>query len=256
VRTEGSSIPRAALVSLLAKAHEALEQGDDARAAALLDELHWFGHADAELHQAVHRLQLARARRRGDFAGMLGQLVPYLSARATSFLEAKAPSFEVAVTIAAPPDAVYRAIADVAAYGEWNPWVVLAAGSPATTTLPRAGDELAVVAKLGRRRLRIAHRVLVAVPDERFAWCDLGWFTLFASGRRLRWIEPRSEGTRLVHRIQLFGPMAALAWRLHGAAITAGMTQETEALAARAVRLAATARERASTAAAARPLSV
>src|SRR5262249_42863796 len=126
VSTDSSAIPRHALVSLLIQAERALAGGDAARAATLLDELHWFGHGEPQLHEAVHRRALAIARARGDRLGALGQLLPIAFARAVSLVESKGPSFEVVQAIDAPPELVYRVLTDVGSYAAWNPWVVRA----------------------------------------------------------------------------------------------------------------------------------
>lgn len=233
MRAERSAIPRQALVSLLAQAEQAAAEGDEARARSLLSDLHWFAHADGELHQAMHRLELTLARRRGDRRAAIGQLLPNAFARLVSFVESRGPSHEVVQSIEAPPEAVYQAISDVASYAEWNPWVV--GGHGAAT---RVGEELTVDVRVGKKKMRVGHRMIVASPPERFGWHDLGWFTWLACGRRLRWIEPSPEGTRLVGQIRLYGPLAHLAWRLHGESIRAGMAAEATALAKRAVALA------------------
>jgi hypothetical protein len=229
VSIKSPAIPRQAFVSLLDRAEQAASAGDEAKARALLSDLHWFAHADGELHRAVHRMEWKLARRRGDLPGGLAQVLPNLFARSVSFFESLTPEYEVVRAIAAPPEQVYRAIAEVGAYAEWNPWITRAEGSTA-----RVGDEVSADVRLGRRSMRVRHRVLVASPGERFGWCDVGWFTAFASGRRLRWIEPTPEGSRLVSRIKMYGPLAHLAWSLYGAAIRSGMEAEAERLAERA----------------------
>ncbi len=236
---EPSAIPREALVSLLVRAEHAAAEGDDATAHALLSDLHWFAHADGQLHLAVHRLELAMARKRGDVRSAIGQLLPNAFARATSFVESFGPAHEIVRTIDAPPEAVYRAVADVGAYGEWNPWVTSAKGSA-----EQVGDELVADVKLGTKTMKVGHRMIVATPPARFGWYDLGWFTPLASGRRLRWIEPLEGGSRLVSRIKLYGPLARLAWSLHGGSIRAGMAAEADALAKRAAALNARGAER------------
>ena len=228
-----SAIPRQALVSLLVRAERAAAEGDESTAEALLNDLHWFAHADGQLHSAVHRLELSMARKRGDVRGAIGQVLPNLFARSTSLLESYGPAFEVVRTIDAAPEAVYRVLSDVAAYGEWNPWIAKGVGSAT-----RLGDEVVVDARLGDKTMPVRHRMLVASPPQRFGWYDLGWFTAFAAGRRLRWIEPSGAGTRFVSQIRLHGPFAHLAWRLHGRSIRDGMTAEAEALGARSVALA------------------
>ncbi len=230
---EPSAIPRHALVSLLVRAEHAAAAGDEAAAAALLNDLHWFAHADGRLHRAMHRLEIDLARKRGDTAGALRQVLPNLFARSISFLEARSPSFEVVQRIEAEPAHVYRVLADVDAYGEWNPWITRGVG-----VVRKVGDEVLVEATLGKTKMPVRHRALVAAPPTRFGWCDRGWFTPFASGRRLRWIEPFEGGTRLVSQIQFYGPFVHLAWRLHGAAIRTGMTAEAAALASRAAAIA------------------
>jgi NAD(P)-dependent dehydrogenase (short-subunit alcohol dehydrogenase family) len=242
------SIPRAALSRLLDEARAALDAGDDARAGTLLAELHWYAHKDGALHEAVHRLELARARQQGDVRGALLQLVPLATARATSLVESLGPSFEIVQPIDAPPDVVYRVLADVGAYVTWNPWVVHARGEA------RVGGEIVVQARLGGGTMQVTHRVIATAPGERFAWCDLGLFTYFASGRRLRWIEKTATGSRLVSRIDLFGPFAHLAWRLHGDHIRDGLTAEARALADRAAALARASKSNGKTARGEKPL--
>ncbi len=228
----GSAIPRQALVALLVRAEQAAAGGDDAEAKRLLSDLHWFAHTDGQLHEAVHRLELEIARRRGDARAARAQVLPKAFARATSFVESFGPSHEVVKEVEAPPEVVYRILSDASAYEAWNPWVWRGEGSTA-----RVGDELVVDVTIGKRPMRVGHRMLVASPPERFGWYDLGWFTPFASGRRLRWIEASGEGSRLISQIQLYGPFARLAWRLHGASIRTGMEAEATALGVRAAAL-------------------
>jgi hypothetical protein len=228
--SEPSAIPRSALLALFENAERAAAAGDEAAAKTILSDLHWFGHADGDLHARIHRLEMRMARARGDLGGAIGQVLPKAFARAVSFTESLGPSFEVVETIAAPPEVVYGVIADIGAYDEWNPWIRKAKGAAS-----HPGDELAVDVKLGDSRwMRVRHRVLIASPPLRFGWCDLGWFTPLAGGRRLRWIERVDGGSRLVGCIRLFGPFARLAWWLYGHSIRDGMTAEAKALAARA----------------------
>jgi hypothetical protein len=227
-----SAISRQALSSLLERAQRADAAGDARTAASLLNDLHWFAHRDGELHQAVHNSDLAMAWRRRDLRGVAGQILPVLFARFASFFDARQPEFEVVEEVAAPAELVYRVLTDLPAYASWNPWVSAARGDSAL------GGAITVDANIGGKKMRIAHIVDVAAPGERFVWSDRGWFTLFASGRRLRWIEPTAGGARLVHRIALFRPFAWLAWALHGDSIRAGMKAETRAVAERAEALA------------------
>jgi len=230
-----TAIPRAALSALLDEARAAVDRGDDAHAAALLGELHWYAHDDGELHHAVHRLEIDRARRRGDVGAVLAQLLPLAAARAISFVESHGPCHEVVQEIDAPPEVVYGVLSDIDAYVAWNPWVVHASGSA------EKGAKIVVQARLGSGTMQVTHRVLATTATTdgaRFGWTDLGLFTLFASGRRLRWIERTERGTRLVSRITLFGPFAWLAWGMHGQHIRAGLAAEARALADRAATIA------------------
>ncbi len=245
-----SAIPRHALVSLLVRAERAAAEGDQPKARALLSDLHWFAHSDGQLHRAMHDLEAELARSRGDSSAARGQVLPRLFARAVSFFESLGPSHEVVQSVEAPPDVVYEVISQVARYAEWNPWVTSGEG-----TAGKIGDEVVVLVKLGKRTMRVGHRVLVAAPGERFGWCDLGWFTPLASGRRLRWIEPFDGGSRLVSQIRLYGPFARVAWLLHGASIRKGMAAEASALATRATSLAGSSKASSSKAAEARGAS-
>ena len=217
---------------LLVEADEALARGDEARALALLEDLHVFAHDEPDLHTAVHRRRYALARRRGDVRGMAGEVLPILFASRVARYERRAVAYEVELPIAAPPEIVYGAIADIGAYADWNPWLVKAEGA----AVVGAGVDADV--RLGAKTIRASHRVLTASPPHRFAWCDEGWFTPLARGRRFRTIERTPEGSRLFVRLAVVGPFARLVRALHGDALREGLEAECRALAARAARLA------------------
>lgn len=217
--------------ALLAEADEALARGDEARALALLEDLHVFAHDEPTLHTAVHRRRFALARGRGDVRGMASEVLPILFASLVARYERRAVAYEVELPIAAPPEVVYGVIADLDAYAAWNPWLVSAEGSA------EVGAGVDADVRLGAKTIRARHRVLSASPPERFAWCDEGWFTPLARGRRFRTIERTPEGSRLFVRLAVVGPFARLVEVLHGKGLREGLDAECRALAARAAHL-------------------
>lgn len=217
---------------LLDEADRALAAGDEARGLALLEDLHIFAHDDPSLHTAVHRRRFALARRNRDPRGMLSEVLPIVFAGLVARYEQRAVAYETEIAIEAPPEVVYDAIANVAAYAEWNPWLVRAEGSA------EVGGSVEAEVRLGAKTMHASHRVLSASPPERFAWCDVGWFTPLARGRRFRTIERTKSGSRLFVRLAVVGPFARLADALHGKGLREGLDAETRALAAHAARLA------------------
>jgi len=210
----------------------AVAGGDRDRAHALLDELHWFGHDDATIHVGVHRLEWRLARDAGDTRAVIRSVLPNIFAGPIARLEHIGPSYYAEARIEAPRSVVYDVIADVARYREWNPWLVTAEGESTP------GGSVVADVVLGKRSQRADHEVTVAVPSERFAWRDRGWFTSVAKGRRLRTLVEEDGATRLLVRLAISGPFAYLVHAVYGRALRDGLARETAAIAARAASLA------------------
>jgi hypothetical protein len=123
---------------------------------------------------------------------------------------------------------VYGIIADIARYRDWNPWNVRGEGTVA------AGAIVRITNRMGRRELRVDHRVLDLVPDQLFRWGDLGWFTWLAYGETVHLLEEHGDHVR--HRVELSisGPMAWFVRLQLRPLLERGLTAETVALKARA----------------------
>lgn len=129
-------------------------------------------------------------------------------------------------TIRARPDDVFRVMTDFDGYADWNPWIVKARGTA------KEGEIVTIRIKLGRRPMRVRHRILTVVPGVELRWCDLGWFTAIAYGERTRRLEPLPAGDGVAYRAEL--TIRGVGWRLvralHGRALAEGMKAETAAL--------------------------
>jgi hypothetical protein len=138
-----------------------------------------------------------------------------------------------AIAIDAPPAVVYDVIADLGSYDQWNPWIIRASGRA------EEGKVIRVTARLGSRRMKVQHRILIARPGEAFRWCDLGWFTRLGYGERDRTLEPRNGGQATGYRVELSitGVGTRLVQALFGRGLADGLRAETEALKARAEQL-------------------
>lgn len=218
---------------ILREAEIAVEASDFARARALLFDLHTYAHDEPFVHSRVHALDYRMARAERDRRAMASEVLPIVFASTIARLERLGPSTETVVRVAAPREVVYRVLTDFSKYAEWNPWLSSAEGGA------NVGDTVRAHVKLGTKAVDVGHRVLVATPAERFAWCDTGWFTPAARGRRLRTLVTDGDGTLLHTRLSIVGPLAGLVWSIEGANMQSGLEAETRALAARAERLAA-----------------
>jgi uncharacterized protein YndB with AHSA1/START domain len=127
--------------------------------------------------------------------------------------------------IRATPERVYQILTDLPKYDQWNPFNTRVDGGPAVE-----GGKLTVTVKMGKREMKVRHQILTMKPHHKFAWRDLGWFTLFAYGERARTIEPDGEGARYRVELVVTGPFAWLAKMQFGKHIEAGMKSETDAL--------------------------
>lgn len=93
------------------------------------------------------------------------------------------------IDIAASPDAVWAAVADLDAYKDWNPFIISAAGEVAT------GARLRITVKAGKRSTPFTPTVIMVEPERSIRW--LGRLLLpgiFDGEHELR-VEPLADGT-------------------------------------------------------------
>src|SRR3954470_8387045 len=79
-------------------------------------------------------------------------------------------------------DQVWDTLVDLPHYGDWNPWVVSAAGTLAP------GGAVTVQVILNGRQQKAEHKVLTVNPKSDFCWRDAGWSSLLVYGQRCRWL--------------------------------------------------------------------
>lgn len=126
--------------------------------------------------------------------------------------------------IKASPDAVFNAVTNFSGYEKWNPWVVKAQGEC------KVGGSVVVDGWVGGKLQQYDHKILQVERPHLFHWCDVGWFTLFADGERIRTFEEHPEGTLYTVILNVIGPLAFIAQWIFGRSLEEGMTKETHAL--------------------------
>jgi len=134
--------------------------------------------------------------------------------------------------ISASADTVWDVVADLPHYAEWNPWIHHAEGSVTP------GEYLTVKARFGKQGGTYRHKMVAAERPNLFHWCDVGWFTHFADGERVRYITP-IDAQHCHYRVELrvSGMAASLADRFYGEFMRSGLNAESDALKQRAESL-------------------
>lgn len=129
--------------------------------------------------------------------------------------------------IAASAEDVYDRLVDLEGYAHWNTWLIRASG------VPSPGAVVEVWPVLKGRPQHYRHLILETSRPSRFAWRDMGWFTLFACGERHRQLHPTPEGhCHYQVELRLNGPFAWLAARAFGRDLEKGLNDEADALCA------------------------
>jgi hypothetical protein len=117
------------------------------------------------------------------------------------------------IDIAAPAQAVWAVLTDLAAYPQWNPFIVRADGTMAV------GETLSLVMQpVGARRTTVRPRVLEVEPGRRLRWRGkLGLAAVFDADHSIT-IDERPDGVRLTQAEAFRGvlvPLLARSLRTH-----------------------------------------
>ena len=138
-------------------------------------------------------------------------------------------TFSEQLEINAPDHVVYDVIADLPHYKDWNKWIHHAEGS----TVPNG--KVLVKMRMGGSEKTFDHRMISAIRPHTFHWCDVGWFTLFADGERIRHINALSDSScHYQVEIRVTGVGQHLAKLFFGKFLTKGLVAEAQSLKARA----------------------
>lgn len=127
--------------------------------------------------------------------------------------------------IDAPIDAVFHVLTDFAGYSRWNPWIIAVDGEC------QPGRVVTVRVDMGGKQRTVRHRLERVDAPVFLQWCDLGWFTIFAFGRRSRYLASLPSGlVEYRAMLSISGPLAWLVKRLYGRSLAEGLLRETQAL--------------------------
>lgn len=127
--------------------------------------------------------------------------------------------------IKATDEAVYKALTNLTHYNQWNPWVI-----ECSEGLVDEGKLTEVTVRLGKKTMKVKHKIVTLQPNSRFVWCDTGWFTLFAFGQRERTIESCEGGVNYQVTLKVTGVLAFVAQWLYKKDLIAGLKAESQAL--------------------------
>jgi hypothetical protein len=129
------------------------------------------------------------------------------------------------ITIDAPPEEVWGALVDLAAYREWNPFIVEASG------LAEEGSRLTLrMTPPGGRAATLKPTVTEATPGKAFEWLGrVGVPGLFGGRHRFE-LHPAEAGTLLVQRETFRGVLVPLLARSLDRHTLAGLVAMNEGL--------------------------
>lgn len=110
--------------------------------------------------------------------------------------------------IAATPDQVWDVLADLPAYGGWNPFIREASGTLET------GQRLAVtISPAAGKAMSFRPRVLVAEPGRELRWLGRVLLPGLLDGEHSFTLEPVAGGTRLTQAERFSGALVPLVGR-------------------------------------------
>jgi hypothetical protein len=134
------------------------------------------------------------------------------------------------IEIEATPDRAWEVLTDFAAYHDWNPFIVQAAGQPVPGTRLELHMRLS-----GRRPTTIRPEVLEADPAHRLRWLGRLLVPGLFDGEHTFTLQPAGPGrTRLTQHEEFRGLLAPLVLRLIAKPTLASFHQMNQALKARA----------------------
>jgi hypothetical protein len=114
-------------------------------------------------------------------------------------------AIETAITIAAPPAAVWAVLADTARWADWNPFIRSLEGrlDPGARLAARMHPE-------GRRPMTFRPRVTVAEPGRELRWQGRLILPGLFDGEHWFTLDPAPGGTRLRHGERFSGVLVPL----------------------------------------------
>jgi hypothetical protein len=133
------------------------------------------------------------------------------------------------IEIEASPDRVWKTLTDFAAYPDWNPFIVQAAGQPVPGTRLELQMQLS-----GRRPMTFRPKVLEATPAHRLRWLGHLLVPGLFDGEHTFTIEPSGPGrVRLTQQEEFRGLLTPLILAFIAKPTQEGFQQMNQALKAR-----------------------
>ena len=135
-------------------------------------------------------------------------------------------SHEAEVAIDATPSEVWRVLADLDRYPQWNRYAITATGEL------REGGEVEInVPRQGGKRGPVNNRVTELVINERLCWRSLSWYRFLVYGVRCRHLDVQPDGTTVFHEVEtMHGPLAGVIRRAMAPQLLGGLQTECDSL--------------------------
>jgi uncharacterized membrane protein len=125
--------------------------------------------------------------------------------------------------IDAPVEAVFKIIADVPNYPNWNPFIASASGKV------EVGGVISGRSVVGKYTTSYRHKIFELIPNNSLCWQDFGFTTLFYHSRRSRYTETRDGKTYYKCHLSISGPFSGLVNLIFGKGLRNGIVSEAKA---------------------------
>jgi len=119
---------------------------------------------------------------------------------------------------------VFRLIADLPNYENWNPFLVTASGNV------KVGGVVKGKSFLGNMTTSYRHRIFSFIPNESLCWRDFGFASLFVCGERSRFVKEENGKTIFSCHLKLTGPFSGLVNAFFGKGLRDGIVAEAKAI--------------------------
>ena len=125
--------------------------------------------------------------------------------------------------IDAPVEVVFKIIADLPDYPNWNPFLKSANGKV------ELGGIISGKSVVGKYTTSYRHKIFELVPNKSLCWQDFGIMALFVHSRRSRFTEARDGKTYYKCHLSISGPLAWLVNMIYGEGLRNGIVAEAKA---------------------------
>jgi uncharacterized membrane protein len=125
--------------------------------------------------------------------------------------------------IDAPVEVVFKIIADLPGYPNWNPFLKSANGKV------EVGGVISGKSVVGKYTTSYRHKIFELIPNKSLCWQDFGFMALFVHSRRSRFTEAKDGKTYYKCHLSMTGPLVWLVNMMYGKGLRSGIIAEAKA---------------------------